>query len=96
MEAMVGLDAKFLYSETAVDPHAHLEGGGVRHVERSPAGIPTTRSLELFGHRLNRLPPFRRRAVPVPWGLGHPVWVEDPDFDLQAAHHPPPGRRTGG
>lgn len=37
----------------------------------------------MFGRRLNRLPPFRRRAVPVPFGLGHPVWVEDPEFDLR-------------
>ena len=31
------------------------------------------------------LPPFRRRLVEVPLGLHHPVWIEDPDFDL-AAH----------
>jgi diacylglycerol O-acyltransferase len=37
---------------------------------------------EVLGQLLVRLPPFRRRIVPVPLGLGHPVWVEDPDFDL--------------
>src|SRR5439155_26491426 len=31
------------------------------------------------------LPPFRRRVVEVPLRLHHPVWIEDPDFDL--AHH---------
>ena len=36
----------------------------------------------ILADQLCRLPPFRRRVVPVPWGLGHPVWVEDPQFDL--------------
>ncbi len=25
---------------------------------------------------------FRRRLVEVPFRLGHPVWVDDPDFDI--------------
>jgi WS/DGAT/MGAT family acyltransferase len=29
------------------------------------------------------LPPFRRRLLTVPFGLHHPLWVEDPDFDLE-------------
>ena len=28
------------------------------------------------------MPPFRRRIVEVPFRLNHPIWVEDPDFDL--------------
>ena len=28
------------------------------------------------------LPPFRRRLVTVPFDLHNPLWVEDPDFDL--------------
>ena len=30
--------------------------------------------------RLHLLPPFRRRVIEVPFGLHHPVWIEDPDF----------------
>ena len=69
---------------------------------RSPC--PTCRDLEggfsfatmteVLGQLLVRLPPFRRRVVPVPLGLGHPVWVEDPDFDLRPARQP--GRRSTG
>jgi WS/DGAT/MGAT family acyltransferase len=33
--------------------------------------------------RLPDLPPFRRRIVEVPFGLYHPMWIEDPDFDLE-------------
>ena len=82
MEVMVGLDAKFLYSETA-STHMHTLKVAVFDMSRVPGGYSYDEITELFGHRLNRLPPFRRRAVPVPWGLGHPVWVEDPDFDLK-------------
>ena len=28
------------------------------------------------------LPPFTQKLVNVPFGLDHPYWVEDPDFDL--------------
>src|SRR5215468_1458155 len=32
--------------------------------------------------RLHLLPPFRRRVIEVPLGLHHPVWIEDPTFDI--------------
>jgi len=79
---MVGLDAKFLYSETA-STHMHTLKVAVFDMSNVPGGYSYDEITDLLGHRLNRLPPFRRRAVPVPWGLGHPVWVEDPDFDLK-------------
>ena len=82
MEVMVGLDAKFLYSETA-STHMHTLKVAVFDMSNVPGGYSYDEITDLFGHRLNRLPPFRRRAVPVPWGLGHPVWVEDPDFDIK-------------
>jgi len=79
---MVGLDAKFLYSETA-STHMHTLKVAVFDMSGVSGGYSYDEIVELFGHRLNRLPPFRRRAVRVPLGLGHPVWVEDPDFDLK-------------
>jgi WS/DGAT/MGAT family acyltransferase len=79
---MVGLDAKFLYSETRTT-HMHTLKVAVFDMSGLTDGYSYDEIVELFGHRLNRLPPFRRRAVSVPWGLGHPVWVEDPAFDLR-------------
>ncbi|MBV8161825.1 MAG: wax ester/triacylglycerol synthase family O-acyltransferase, partial [Acidimicrobiia bacterium] len=32
--------------------------------------------------RLHLIPQFTRRLATVPFNLHHPVWVEDPDFDL--------------
>jgi len=74
---MRGIDAKFLYSET---PTAHMHTLKVVVV---PAAI--TYEMFLWGMRaqLEHLAPLRQRAVPVPLGLGHPVWIIDPDFDLQ-------------
>ena len=78
---MTGLDAKFLYSETPT-AHMHTIKVVVSDVSAIEGGL-TYRSLtEVLAQLLVRLPPFRRRVVPVPWGLGHPVWVEDPQFEL--------------
>ncbi|MDE3085656.1 MAG: wax ester/triacylglycerol synthase family O-acyltransferase, partial [Acidobacteriota bacterium] len=81
VEPMRGLDAKFLYSETPT-AHMHTLKVAVFDTAAAPGGVSVDQVRALLGRRLDRLPPLRRRAVPVPLGLGHPVWVEDPDFDL--------------
>ena len=81
METMAGLDAKLLYSETRT-AHMHTMKVAVSDVSGLPEGFSFDTLAEVLGQLLVRLPPFRRRPVPVPWGLGHPVWVEDPEFDL--------------
>ena len=81
METMTGLDAKFLYSETATT-HMHTIKVVVSDVSAVEGGFSYEALTEVLRQLLVRLPPFRRRVVPVPWGLGHPVWVEDPDFEL--------------
>ena len=48
-------------------------------------GFTVERMRDELDRRLHLLPPFRRRLVEVPLGLHHPVWIEDPHFDL-AAH----------
>ena len=79
---MTGLDAKFLYSETAT-AHMHTIKVAVSNVSAVEGGFSYDTLTEVLKQLLVRLPPFRRRIVPVPGGLGHPVWVEDPDFDLR-------------
>jgi WS/DGAT/MGAT family acyltransferase len=50
---------------------------------------------EFYESRLHLAAPFRRRLAEIPLGIHHPLWIEDPDFDLeQHLHHiavPPPG-----
>jgi WS/DGAT/MGAT family acyltransferase len=46
---------------------------------------PSTRFAQmrrLIEHRLHLVPRLRQRALQVPLGLHRPVWVDDPDFDL--------------
>ena len=78
---MTGLDAKFLYSETPT-AHMHTVKVAVADVSDIEGGFTFEEFVEVLGVQLDHLPPFRRRAVPVPGRLGHPVWVEDPDFEL--------------
>lgn len=37
--------------------------------------------------RLHRIPIFRKRMLPSPLGIDHPVWVDDPEFDLDRHLH---------
>ncbi|WP_167045756.1 wax ester/triacylglycerol synthase domain-containing protein [Salinibacterium sp. ZJ454] len=53
------------------------------------------RVLDAIGRRISRVPRLRQRLVRVGWGLGRPVWVDDPVFDparhLGLARCPEPG-----
>jgi WS/DGAT/MGAT family acyltransferase len=80
VQRLSGLDAAFLALET---PTAHMHILGVAVLDpHSPSGFSYERVRELFEARLHLVPPFRRRVVEVPLGLNNPVWIEDPDFDL--------------
>ena len=80
-QRLTGFDAGFLYQETAT---AHMHTLKVAVLD--PATVPGGYSFGLFrdvlASRLHLLPPFTRRIVPVPLGIHHPVWAEDPEFDL--------------
>ena len=99
MERVSGLDAAFLALETAT-MHMHVAAvmvfeppdpdGGI-----GPAALKFERLRRVLEERMHLVPPFRRRVVRVPFGLHHPVWLEDPEFDLnyhlRRAHLPAPG-----
>lgn len=95
MRRLTGFDASFLYSESpTVSMHTLKVAVVVPPPGLSPEGR-FARFHEELAQLLDRLPAFRRRVVEVPLGLNHPVWVEDPHFDLD--YHlrriaaPPPG-----
>src|SRR3954453_13180741 len=79
MERMEGVDAGYLYMET---PSMHMHTVKVAILERE-GGI----DIERFGQevlaRLDRLPPFGRRVLNVPFRLNHPVWVSDRPLDIR-------------
>jgi diacylglycerol O-acyltransferase len=96
VQRLTGLDAGYLYMETPT-LHMHTLKIAVLDPSTVPGGYSFERVKQELGRRLHLLPPFRRRLVEVPFGIHHPVWIEDPDFDLDWHVHrvavPAPGSR---
>jgi diacylglycerol O-acyltransferase len=102
MQPLEGLDAAFLSLETPTTP---LHVGAVLVLD-PPEGArslfsPSTRYAQIrrvIAQRLHLVGPLRQRALRVPLGLHHPVWVDDPDFELDdhlsRASLPTPGGRA--
>jgi diacylglycerol O-acyltransferase len=95
MWQLTSLDAQFLAIETP-RTYGHVSGLAVYDPSTAPGGAVELKDVcDLVSERLHLLPPFRRRLVEVPFGLDHPYWVEDPDFDLdfhvRETALPPPG-----
>jgi WS/DGAT/MGAT family acyltransferase len=81
MQRLTGLDAAFLALETPT-AHMHVLGVAVLDPSTAPPGRFADRVRALLEARLHLVPPLRRRLVEVPLGLHVPVWIDDPDFDL--------------
>ena len=94
MQRLTGLDATFLYLETP-SIHMHVASTAVFDPSTVPGGYSFEKVVELVESRLPLLPPFRRRLKEVPFQLHHPLWIEDPDFDIENHVHraalPAPG-----
>ena len=81
MRRMDGVSAFLFHQE---------QSGAVMHTLKisimDTSDIPGGWNYELFrksvANRQHLLPMFRWKALKVPLGLHHPVWVDDPDFDL--------------
>jgi diacylglycerol O-acyltransferase len=81
VERLTGSDATFLYMENPV-VHMHVTGVILLDPSDAPDGFTFERFRRHLIGRLDRIPVFRRRLVQVPFGIDHPVWVEDPTFDV--------------
>jgi diacylglycerol O-acyltransferase / wax synthase len=81
MERLSGLDASFLYLETP-SLHMHVTMAMVLDPSTVPGGYSFERMKKGIAERIPGSPVFGRRLVEVPLRLGHPVWVDDPDFDI--------------
>ncbi|HEX5860532.1 MAG TPA: wax ester/triacylglycerol synthase family O-acyltransferase [Nocardioides sp.] len=77
MERMEGVDAGYLYLET---PTMHMHTLKVALLEPSAALDFDVFTDQLLA-RLDRLPPFQRRILPVPARLNHPLWLADRDIE---------------
>ena len=100
MERLSGLDATFLYLETPTH-HMHVAATMVIDPVTMPGGYSFDKIKDFIGARVHLVPPFSRRVMEVPFRVHHPIWVEDPDFDLdyhvrRIAAPSPGGRRELG
>jgi len=93
-ERLTGLDASFLYMETPT-LHMHVAMVAVFDPATIPDGYSFRRIRQMIVDRIPLVPVFQRRLVEVPLRLGHPLWVDDPEFDidnhLRRAALPSPG-----
>lgn len=75
------LDASFLFAE---DRTTAMHVGGVMIFEHPESGpFDVAAFTELIEERLHLVPRYRQKVRTVPGGLGLPVWVDDPDFDIE-------------
>jgi len=83
MEQLSGMDASFLYFETATAP-THIGSFAIYDQSTAPGGVVTFKGiLENVEKRLHLARCFRQRLVQVPFDLDHPYWIEDPNFDIE-------------
>ncbi len=96
MQRLSGLDASFLYLETAQQP---LHVCSILELDTStmPGGYTFDRFRDAFNLRIKAMPQFREKLADSKLNLDHPVWVEDRDFDVDRHLHriglPAPGGR---
>ena len=81
MQRLTGMDAIFLYMETPTT-YMHVASTAVFDPTTVPGGYQFEKVVDLVESRLHLLPPFRRRLAEIPFQLHHPLWIEDPDFDI--------------
>ena len=90
MDRMSALDASFLYIEDDIV----AMGIGSCSVFEGPA--PTVEELcDGTEARLALIPRYRQKVAFVPFDIGYPVWIDDPNFDITRHVHqvtlPAPG-----
>ncbi|MBV8929213.1 MAG: wax ester/triacylglycerol synthase family O-acyltransferase, partial [Mycobacteriaceae bacterium] len=96
MQRLSGLDASFLYLETAKQP---LHVCGIVEVDTTtmPGGYSFDSMREALSLKIKALPQFREKLADSALNLDHPVWVDDNDFDIDRHLHriglPAPGGR---
>jgi WS/DGAT/MGAT family acyltransferase len=79
VEYLSPLDASFLDAEDE-DPNASLAIASIAVLDGpAPSQADFTAAIRA---RLPLVPRYRQKVRRVPFNLGRPVWVDDPDFDL--------------
>ncbi len=95
MEQLSGLDAAFVYAETA--GAAHVTFFAIYDPSSAPGGAVTMEDvIAHVGSRLGADRVFRSVLARVPFDLDHPYWVRDEKFELTRHIHRVTLPRPGG
>lgn len=79
-DRLSALDTSFLYLEESTTP---MHVGGLAIFQSPEDGFDSGRIVELIEQRLGLVPRYRQLVRSVPGHLANPVWVDDPDFDIE-------------
>ena len=82
MQRLRGVDAYLWYNDTSANP-MHTLKVVVLDTARSAVPYSADQFVASLDERLHLLPSFRWRLLETPFGLHHPVWAEDPAFDIR-------------
>jgi len=78
-DRLSALDTSFLYLE---EPTTPMHVGGLAIFQIPEDGFDSGRLVSLIEQRLGLVPRYRQIVRSVPGHLANPVWVDDPDFDI--------------
>src|SRR5450631_3404346 len=78
LDRLTSIDASFLHQE---GPASHMHIGGVLLFEGPPPNF--TDYLDHVRGRLHLVPRYRQKLATPPLETGRPLWVDDPDFNLE-------------
>jgi len=83
LRQLTGLDASFLYMETANAP-MHISGLGIYDQSTVPGGkLRFKEIIDNVQNRMLALPTMTQRLMTVPFEMDHPYWVTDGTFDAE-------------
>jgi diacylglycerol O-acyltransferase len=81
MRRMDGVSA-FMLEQERTGAYMHTLKIAILETGELPGGWSFEHFQESVVRRIHLIPMFRWKFLRVPFGLHHPVWVDDPDFDL--------------
>src|SRR5688500_6307349 len=81
MKSLSGLDTTFLYLETPETP-MHVGSLNLYELPKGFSGSFHKAVRQHIGKRMHLAPIFSRRLAFMPFDLGHPIWVEADEVDL--------------
>jgi diacylglycerol O-acyltransferase / wax synthase len=77
-DRLTAIDASFLHQE---GPDSHMHVGGLSIFEGPPP--PFEELLDSLRARLHLVPRYRQKLRIAPVESGRPLWIDDPDFNLE-------------